>query len=196
MENELQHLFCPVSKYSEVHTQTSQPSPPESEALAFWQLQQRWADCSGIKPTPVASCHRQVENQVRGSHLMAARWVHCHLMFWAAVVQKQWIYIRDGLCQFQNDFIGPALVTAKLENADCDILKQKRDKFARYWAGRALWWLEMPDDAVKHRRQGTRDAADLRSRRLTANDLESAQDQRVGSISSKSVRNTKKPASW
>lgn len=44
-------------------------------------------------------------------------------------------------------------------------------------------------------RQHARDTPDLLSGWLTVHDLESAQDQRVGTISNKSVKNTKKPAS-
>lgn len=55
--------------------------------------------------------------------------------------------------------------------------------------------LERPDDAVKCWQAAPPDAPDLLSGRLTAHDLQSAKDQRVGTLSSKSVKNTKKLAS-
>lgn len=45
-------------------------------------------------------------------------------------------------------------------------------------------------------RQQHRDAPDVCSGSLTANNFKSAQDQRVGTISRKSVKNTKEPAFW
>lgn len=55
--------------------------------------------------------------------------------------------------------------------------------------------LERPDDAVKCWQAAPPDAPDLLSGRLTAHDLESAEDQRLGTISSGSVKNAKKLAS-